>query len=53
MILKVGEGSRYISQLRAWNSIVGFRNEAWSEDLIIFDFTRVQQKPLRPICDHY
>ena len=35
MILKVGEWSRYISQLRASNSIVSFGNETWSEDLII------------------
>ena len=34
-ILKVGEGSWYILQLWASNGIVGFGNEAWSEDLIM------------------
>ena len=49
MISKVGEGSRYILQLWASDSIVGFGNEAWSEDVIIFDSTRVRHKQLRPL----
>ena len=53
MIVKVGEWSRYTSQVRASNNIVSFGNEAWSEDLILFDSTRVLHKPLRPVCDHY
>ena len=53
MIVKVGKWSRYISRVQASNNIVSFGNEAWSEDLILFDSTRVRLKPLRPICDHY
>ena len=52
-ILKFGEWRRYISQQGVSNSIVSFGNETWSEDLIIFDSTRIRHKPLRPICDHY
>ena len=45
MILKVGEGSKYISQLRASNSNVSFGNEAWSEYLIIFGTMQVRHPP--------
>ena len=35
MILKFGEGDA--SEVEVSNSIVSFGNEAWGEDLIVFD----------------